>query len=82
MLLRLCGLSMGGLKRRLEATMRGAKLPSLIDHSLCVRHPARSLRMAPEITVSFSLCSGPSRGWIKVKNPNSPAMIRAGEAEW
>jgi hypothetical protein len=26
--------------------------------------------------------SGPSRNWIKVKNPNSPAMIRAREAEW
>jgi bifunctional non-homologous end joining protein LigD len=26
--------------------------------------------------------SGPSRDWIKVKNPDSPAMIRAREAEW
>jgi bifunctional non-homologous end joining protein LigD len=26
--------------------------------------------------------SGLSRGWIKVKNPNSPAMIRAWEVEW
>jgi bifunctional non-homologous end joining protein LigD len=26
--------------------------------------------------------SGPSRDWIKVKNPGSPAMIRAREAEW
>jgi bifunctional non-homologous end joining protein LigD len=26
--------------------------------------------------------SGPSRDWIKVKNPASPAMIRAREAEW
>jgi bifunctional non-homologous end joining protein LigD len=26
--------------------------------------------------------SGPSRDWLKVKNPNSPAMIRAREAEW
>jgi hypothetical protein len=26
--------------------------------------------------------SGPSRDWIKVKNPHSPAMIRAREAEW
>jgi bifunctional non-homologous end joining protein LigD len=23
--------------------------------------------------------SGPSRDWIKVKNPESPAMIRAGD---
>jgi bifunctional non-homologous end joining protein LigD len=26
--------------------------------------------------------SGPSKDWIKVKNPNSPAMIRAREAQW
>jgi bifunctional non-homologous end joining protein LigD len=26
--------------------------------------------------------SGPSRDWIKVENPDSPAMIRAREAEW
>jgi hypothetical protein len=25
---------------------------------------------------------GPSRDWIKVKNPDSPAMIRARDAEW
>jgi hypothetical protein len=26
--------------------------------------------------------SGPSRDWLKVKNPDSPAMVRAREAEW
>jgi bifunctional non-homologous end joining protein LigD len=26
--------------------------------------------------------SGPSRDWVKVKNPNSPAMIRAREGDW
>jgi bifunctional non-homologous end joining protein LigD len=26
--------------------------------------------------------SGPSRDWLKIKNPDSPAMIRAREAEW
>jgi hypothetical protein len=26
--------------------------------------------------------SGPSRDWLKVKNPDSPAMIRVREAEW
>jgi ATP-dependent DNA ligase len=26
--------------------------------------------------------SGPSRDWIKVKNPDSPAVVRARETEW
>jgi ATP-dependent DNA ligase len=26
--------------------------------------------------------SGRSRDWLKVKNPDSPSVIRAGEAEW
>jgi bifunctional non-homologous end joining protein LigD len=26
--------------------------------------------------------SGPSRDWIKVKNPDSPAMVRAREGRW
>jgi bifunctional non-homologous end joining protein LigD len=26
--------------------------------------------------------SGPSRDWLKVKSPDSPAMVRAREAEW
>jgi hypothetical protein len=26
--------------------------------------------------------SGPSKDWVKVKNPDSPAMIRARETEW
>jgi bifunctional non-homologous end joining protein LigD len=26
--------------------------------------------------------SGPSRDWIKVKNPNSPAMVRHREGRW
>ena len=26
--------------------------------------------------------SGPARDWLKVKNPDSPAMIRAREAVW
>src|SRR5271165_5728780 len=32
--------------------------------------------------LSASYRSGPSRDWLKVKNPDSPAMIRAREAEW
>jgi hypothetical protein len=29
-----------------------------------------------------ALTVGPSRDWLKVKYPDSPAMIRAREAEW
>ena len=32
--------------------------------------------------LSASYRSGPSRDWLKIKNPASPAMIRAREAEW
>jgi bifunctional non-homologous end joining protein LigD len=43
-------------------------------------------RMGLEGIVSKQLTapyrSGPSRDWAKVKNPDSPAMIRAREAEW
>jgi bifunctional non-homologous end joining protein LigD len=46
----------------------------------------QACRMGLEGIVSKRLSapyrSGPSRNWIKVKNPDSPAMIRAREAEW
>ncbi len=32
--------------------------------------------------LSASYRSGPSRDWVKIKNPDSPAMLRAREAEW
>jgi bifunctional non-homologous end joining protein LigD len=45
-----------------------------------------AFKMGLEGIVSERLCapyrSGPSRDWIKVKNPDSLAMIRAREAEW
>jgi ATP-dependent DNA ligase len=47
---------------------------------------AHACKMGLEGIVSKRLSapyrSGPSRDWIKVKNPDSPAMIRAREAEW
>jgi bifunctional non-homologous end joining protein LigD len=46
----------------------------------------QACRMGLEGVVSKRLSapyrSGPSRDWIKVKNPDSPAMIRARETEW
>ena len=46
----------------------------------------QACRMGMEGIVSKRLSapyrSGPTRDWIKVKNPNRPAMIRAWEAVW
>jgi ATP-dependent DNA ligase len=46
----------------------------------------RACKMGLEGIVSKRLGApyraGPSRDWLKVKNPDSPAMIRAREAEW
>jgi bifunctional non-homologous end joining protein LigD len=46
----------------------------------------QACRMGLEGIVSKRLSapyrSGPSKDWIKVRNPNSPAMIRSREAEW
>jgi ATP-dependent DNA ligase len=46
----------------------------------------QACRMGLEGIVSKRLSapyrSGPCRDWLKVKNPDSPAMIRAREAEW
>ena len=47
---------------------------------------AAACRMGLESIVSKRLAapyrSGPCRDWLKVKNPDSPAMIRVREAEW
>jgi bifunctional non-homologous end joining protein LigD len=46
----------------------------------------QACRMGLEGIVSKRLTapyrSGPSRDWLKVKNPDSPAMVRAREADW
>jgi bifunctional non-homologous end joining protein LigD len=46
----------------------------------------QACRMGLEGIVSKRLTapyrSGPSRDWLKIKNPASPAMIQAREAEW
>jgi bifunctional non-homologous end joining protein LigD len=47
---------------------------------------AEACRMGLEGIVSKRLSapyrSGRSRDWLKIKNPDSPAMIRAREAAW
>jgi bifunctional non-homologous end joining protein LigD len=46
----------------------------------------QACKLGLEVIVSKRLSSpyrsGPSRDWLKIKNPDGPAMIRAREAEW
>ena len=83
------GMPLGDRKKRLARLLGGRRLGIVLsDHTdedgatifrqACV--------MGLEGIVSKRLTgpyrSGPSRDWIKIKNPDSPAMIRAREAEW
>jgi bifunctional non-homologous end joining protein LigD len=83
------GMPLGDRERRLARLLNGHRLRIVLrDHTdedgatifrqACV--------MGLEGIVSKRLTapyrSGPSRDWIKIRNPNSPAMIRARESEW
>jgi bifunctional non-homologous end joining protein LigD len=60
-----------------------AQRPHRLRRRYDLRH---ACRMGLEGIVSKRLTapyrSGPSRDWLKIKNPNNPAMIRAREVEW
>jgi bifunctional non-homologous end joining protein LigD len=83
------GLPLSDRKKRLARLLGGRRLGIVLsdhtdqDGALLFVH---ACRMGLEGIVSKRLTapyrSGPSRDWIKVKNPDSPAMIRAREAEW
>jgi bifunctional non-homologous end joining protein LigD len=76
-------------KRRLSRLLGGRRLGIVLsDHTdengaLIFQH---ACKMGLEGIVSKRLSapyrSGPSRDWLKIKSPDSPAMIRAREAEW
>jgi bifunctional non-homologous end joining protein LigD len=76
-------------KRRLSRLLCGRRLGIILsDHTdengaLIFQH---ACKMGLEGIVSKRLSapyrSGPSRDWLKIKNPDSPAMIRAREADW
>jgi bifunctional non-homologous end joining protein LigD len=82
-------LPLGARKQRLARLLGGRRLGIVLsdhtddDAATIFRH---ACRMGLEGIVSKRLTtpyrSGPSRDWLKVKNPDSPAMIRAREAEW
>jgi ATP-dependent DNA ligase len=83
------GLPLGDRKRRLARLLGGRRLGIVLsdhtddDGATIFRH---ACRMGLEGIISKRLSapyrSGPSRDWLKIKNPESPAMIRAREAEW
>jgi hypothetical protein len=51
--------------------------------SLCKRKAGfRSLADAWADTTTPPYRSGPSRDWLKMKNPDSPAMVRHREDRW
>jgi hypothetical protein len=83
------GLAIVDRKKRLARLLGGRRLGIVLsdhtddDGATIFRH---ACRMGLEGIVSKRLSapyrSGPSRDWLKVKNPDSPAMILAREAEW
>jgi bifunctional non-homologous end joining protein LigD len=83
------GMPLGDRKNRLARLLRGRRLGIVLsdhtddDGATIFR---QACRMGLEGIVSKRLTapyrSGPSRDWLKIKNPDSPAMIRAREAEW
>jgi bifunctional non-homologous end joining protein LigD len=82
-------LPLGDRKKRLARLLARRRVGIVLsphtddDGALVFR---QACRMGLEGIVSKRLSapyrSGPSRDWIKVKNPDSPAMMRAKEAEW
>jgi bifunctional non-homologous end joining protein LigD len=83
------GLALGDRKKRLARLLGGRRLGIVLsDHTADDGATIfqRACKMGLEGIVSKRLSapyrSGPSKDWLKVKNPDSPAMIRAWEADW
>jgi ATP-dependent DNA ligase len=82
-------LPLGDRKKRLARLLARRRIGIVLSTHTAEDDAAifqQACRMGLEGIVSKRLSapyrSGPSRDWIKVKNPDSPAMIRAREAEW
>jgi bifunctional non-homologous end joining protein LigD len=83
------GLSLADRKKRLARLLGRRRIGIVLsdhtaeDGALLFMHASR---MGLEGIVSKKLSapyrSGRSTEWLKIKNPNSPAMIRAREVEW
>ena len=82
-------LALGDRKAKLTRLL--ARAPSGIlfnghtneDGAVVFRHACKlGLEGIVSKRLSASYRSGPSRDWIKVKNPDSPAMVRARQGTW
>jgi bifunctional non-homologous end joining protein LigD len=83
------GLSLGDRKKRLARLLGKRRLGIVLSQHTDEDGAAifqQACRMGLEGIVSKRLSapyrSGRSRDWIKVKNPNSPAMVRHREESW
>jgi bifunctional non-homologous end joining protein LigD len=81
-------LSLGDRKKRLARLLARRRLGIVLsahtaDDGATIFRQACKLGLEGIVSkrLSAPYRSGPSRDWLKVKNPNSPAMIRAREAE-
>jgi ATP-dependent DNA ligase len=82
-------LPLGDRKKRLARLLGGRRLGIVLsDHTdedgttIFLQACKMGLEGIVSKRLSAPYRSGPSRDWIKVKNPDSPAMIRLREAEW
>jgi bifunctional non-homologous end joining protein LigD len=76
-------------KKRLARLLGGRRLGIVLsdhtddDGATIFRHACKlGLEGIVSKRLSAPYRSGPSRDWLKVKNPDSPAMVRAREVEW
>jgi bifunctional non-homologous end joining protein LigD len=83
------GLPLGDRKKRLARLVGKRRLGIVLnDHTdengtmLFLQACKMGLEGIVSKRLSAPYRSGSSRDWIKVKNPDSPAMIRARYAEW
>jgi bifunctional non-homologous end joining protein LigD len=83
------GLPLGDRKKCLARLLGGRWLGIVLsdhtdeDGAMIFRHAClMGLKGIVSKRLSAPYRSGPSRDWLKVKNPNSPPMVRVREAEW
>jgi bifunctional non-homologous end joining protein LigD len=83
------GLALGDRKKRLARLVGKRRLGIVLsahtgDDGAAIFRQACKLGLEGIVSkrLNAPYRSGPSRDWIKVKNPDSPAMIRGREVEW